>query len=119
MTDIGGLRVAEVSTLKLKHPLTGDELEGAEVDLVGHDSAKFRAMVHTDARKIIGGEKSDPAETEAVLFRRCCELTVAIRGITADGKPITEAEELYRDYPWAYEQAQAFILRRANFMKPA
>lgn len=119
--DLKGLKVANSATLKLRHPVTGKELKGVELELMGRDSAEFRRMVHEDARKMQErqGKADDPESVEERSLQRTAALTVAIRGLEEDGKPISDAVRLYQEYPWVYEQAQAFILSRANFLPKA
>ncbi len=117
--DFAKLKVSDVATLKLKHPVSGLVIEGAEVDLIGRDSKQFKKFVMEEARMQAQGVKQSAEDVDESSFKRAVQLTAAIRGITENGKPVTDPAHLYREYPWALEQAQLFILTRSNFLLEA
>lgn len=108
--DLSKHIVADWATLKI---------EDAEIDLYGRDSAKFKVMVHEDARRLKDGKTLTPEEIEAQSFERVCSMTKDIRGIELDGEEVKDPAKLYKLAPGVLEKAQVFILQRANFLPKA
>lgn len=117
--DFANLKVSDTATLKLKNPKTGLIIDGAEIDLMGRDCTVFKQMVREEARMQAQGIKQDVDSVEENSLKKTAQMTVAIRGVEENGKPITDALYLYKTYPWAFEQAQLFILTRSNFLPNA
>lgn len=115
------LKPNDTAVLKLKHPVTGDELEGVEITLCGSDSEKFRSLQKDAAREAISKktQKIDFEKLEEKTIERLAALTVSIVGLEdEDGKPIS-ATTLYTDYKWAREQVDVFIMERQHFLPNA
>lgn len=108
--DLSKHIVADWATLKI---------EDAEIDLYGRDSAKFKAMVHEDARRLKDGKTLSPEEVESENFQRICAMTKDIRGIEMDGAPVKDPAQVYKLAPGIFEKVQVFILQRANFLPKA
>ena len=115
--NFSSLKVSDTGVLKLRHPLTGEVIEGAEIVMLGRDSKAFRNLVYEQAK--LGALSEDVKANDERNLERCCTLVVSISGIEEDGVPITDPMKLFTGYPWALEQAQVFILNRANFIQPA
>lgn len=120
--DLLSLLPKESAVMKLKHPATGEEIDGMELDIFGSDSRKFRDLQKEAAREILNrkrGAEIDLDENEAKAIKRLAELTGGIRGIEEDGKPVTDAVYLYGKYAWIREQVDKYITDRANFLPKA
>lgn len=108
--DLSKHIVADWATLKI---------EDAEIDLYGRDSAKFKDMVHAFERARDKEKQDTVADIEKRAFDRTVAMTKEIRGIELDGKPVTDAQQLYTLCPGIYEQALEFLNRRSNFLPKA
>jgi hypothetical protein len=108
--DLNKHIVADWATMKI---------EDAEIDLYGRDSAKFKSMIHEEARRLKDGKAITPEQIDLENFSRICALTKDIRGIEMNGDPIKDPEKLYKLAPGIFEKAQIFILQRANFLPKA
>ena len=122
----------EGATLELRHPATGEKLTyGKDNDKIMH---LILAGVDSDAYKKAQRKVADRRFKQQQKFRQV-RLTSAmiedeaIEILTAvtlggklfmDGKETTvdanNAGDIYREYPWIKEQADAFIEDRSNFL---
>jgi hypothetical protein len=120
--DLLSLLPSESAVMKLKHPATGEEIEGIELDIFGSDSKRFRDLQLAAAKEILGrkrGAEIDLDDNESKAIQRLASLTGDIRGMTEDGKPVTDAAYLYGKYKWIREQVDLYITDRSNFLPKA
>ena len=120
--DLLSLLPYDSAVMKLKHPVTGEELKGIELDIFGSDSKRFRDLQLAAAKEIMGrksGTAIDLDDNETKAISRLAALTGEIRGMTEDGKPVTDAAYLYGKYKWIREQVDGYITNRANFLPKA
>ena len=124
----------EGATLELRHPATGEILKYGGKKDQEHTMHLILAGVDSDAYKKAQRKVTDRRFKQQQKFRQL-RLTSsmledeAIEILTAvtlggklfmDGKEVTvdanNAGEIYREYPWIKEQADAFIEDRSNFL---
>jgi hypothetical protein len=120
--DLLNLLPSDSAVMRLKHPATGEEIDGIELDIFGSDSRKFRELQKDAAKEILSrkrGAEIDLDDNEAKAIKRLAELTGEIRGMEEGGKPVTDAVYLYSKYKWIREQVDTFITDRANFLPKA
>ncbi len=112
--DISNLSPNETAKLALKHPLTGEEMEGCYLVVYGSDSKVYRQMLLDVARERV--DKKDDADAP---IRGIARLVKEIHGLEENGKPIADPFYLLTNYPWVREQADVFVMKRANFLPNA
>lgn len=119
--DISNLSVSEVACLDLLHPLTGEPIPGANLLMYGSDSAKYREMMIDIGRKRVErkGEPMTADEQAKEEITRLASLIKEIRGLEENGKNIADPVHLLTKYPWVREQADRFVMVRANFLPKA
>ncbi len=129
MSKFGNLKLNSdaVARMYLTDPVSGLDLQGddgtkAWIDLYSSDSAVAREF---DRRLLEARSKSrtppTPEQLEEQLFRRAAELTKGWNLVDREGKVLEvpcnhqNALELYKELPWALEQALDFSRNRANY----
>lgn len=120
--DLLNFLPSDSAVMRLKHPATGEEIDGIELEIFGSDSRKFRELQKEAAREILNrkrGAAVDLDDNEEKAIKRLAELTGEIRGMEEGGKPVTDAFYLYSKYKWIREQVDTFITDRANFLPKA
>lgn len=110
-------------TLEVLHPVTGERL-GISINLVGADSAKFKAARNAQIRKRIGKRGlTDPEVLDDDDARLLAACTLDWSGVEMNGQSVEFSEkaafDLYKRFPWLREQAAAFVGDRANFLPVA
>jgi hypothetical protein len=108
--------------MELKDPITGDGLD-AFITLAGVDSAAFRKAQDDCASARIRNQVNTISikdiRKENIYSLASC--TLAWRGIEEGGTPIPFSKQavidLYTRYPWVFEQVNAFIGNRANYLR--
>lgn len=116
--------------LQIKHPATGETLEGTTIMLRGSDSPEFQVAAQQIMNKRLAAmnRKGTVYEVSAeVLLRDGIENLVAVtigwEAIELDGKTLefstANARRLYSDkrFPWLREQVDEFVSDRRNFLK--
>ena len=105
---------------------TGEETD-IEILLAGADSEQFRdAKRQWDRRRRDKLERGRGLPTADELEKARLETLVACtldwRNLEIDGQPLAcnkvAAHQVYRNFPWLREQADAFIDDRRNFLPP-
>jgi hypothetical protein len=112
--------------LKLRDPVKGKPLP-ARLKLLGMDSDRYRAKSHELQRRRQEELAQDPKarltpdEIEARSMEIVAACTVGWEGLKHKGEALAfkdeaSALELYRGWPWIFDQAQLAVLDRANFL---
>ena len=120
--DLSECEQEETAVIQLVHPSTGDEI-GATITVYGQDSELFRKETRkaearfTEYARRNRGKFMPPEDRAAMDMAKVVACTKSIDGLLFNGAPLTDAEDVYTRFPWIYEQAQAGIAERANFMK--
>jgi hypothetical protein len=108
--------------MELKDPVTGEGLD-AFITLAGVDSKAFRKAQDDCANARIRNQANTfgikDIRKENVFSLAAC--TLGWRGIEEDGAAIPFSKQavidLYTSYPWIFEQVNAFIGNRANYLR--
>ena len=109
------------ATLQVRHPVSGIELEGVTIKVVGTDSKRFRDILKNKAREQMN-RKNKPidlqkAEKESIEMLAAC--TLGWTGISEGGTELQFSTEnaimMYKKYLWLREQVDEFMNDRANF----
>lgn len=121
--SLDSLESDDTTTIQLTNPKTGDDIEGATVEVYGQDSEIFRA----ESRKVQAkaadymrrnrGKVMPPEDFERLDRAKVIACTKSINGLSYKGQPLTDPQELFNRFPWAFEQVVAGIMDRANFIK--
>ena len=111
----------EGAEMKLLHPVT-EEFLGAVFILVGADSEVYKKLRRKMTDKRLKQKKLTKVTAQSIdedglnLLVNC---TVSWRNLLVNGQmvPFSQkaAREVYTEYPWIAEQANAFIGDRGNF----
>ena len=131
-TQTGSTAGAELVVLGLNgEPLLNGKGEQHVLILLGPDSLQYRRQMHKQTAKRVQaaaeaqerGERytPDPIESDSDAAAVLAALTKGWRGfLDRDGAPIEFTAEavlaLYSRFPVIREQADAFVVRRANFL---
>jgi len=120
------------ATMHVAHPVTGVALsqeDGSPVSLIlaGEDSERFRKQDRTARSRRLARQQQGRAmklsadELDSDALEMLVAVTVGWSGLALDGADLPyspdNARKLYTRLPWLREQAQAFVLDRANFLK--
>lgn len=120
------------AVLELLHPTSGAVLtqsDGSKVTitLAGEDSERYRRATRASIDRRLKAQQSGrrlqlyAEEMENDAIERLVAVTISWSGIgMGEGDlPFSAdaARALYRKLPWVREQAEAFVLDRANFLK--
>jgi len=123
--DAAELEMVDTATITLKHPRTGEEMEGATVEVYGPDSeffqtatTKMRARI-TDFITRNRGAKTEQKQkfTEEKERERNISCIKAVNGLGFNGEPITDPKDACSRLPWVYSQACAGMDDSGNFIK--
>lgn len=132
LSTLDTLKAAEDGmTLEVRHPTTGAVLsngDGRAVALIlaGADSerSKRAERAATNRRLKMAGRRSatiTAEELEADALEVLAACTLGWSGFAVNGQELectpANAKQLYGQYPWLREQADAFRSDRANFLK--
>lgn len=120
-------RGSEGSWMVLRHPGTGEPLgeedKRSRVLLLGGDSVEARRFqqARTDQRLQDSQTRTlSSADVEADDIEGVVALTRGFENIELDGQPVTyspeNARKLYKRFIWMREQANRYIVNRANFL---
>lgn len=128
--DISKIEVTEAETgslMQVRHPVTGETIEGAGVRLRGMDSKAGRSIQRKRNLRLIqavaAAKKGEAMESDedGAEIEELAALTVEFVGLEIDGNPIGSDPELIRQawarLPWLVDQARNYIYDRANFMQ--
>lgn len=116
--------------LQLRHPITGDILEGTTIMLRGSDSPEFQkaSQAALNRRLEVMNRKGSGSLVSAEMIQKdmvenLVAVTIGWEGIEMDGNPYSyspvNARLLFGDirFPWLREQVDAFVGDRKNFLK--
>lgn len=120
-------RGSEGSWMELRHPATGEPLgeEGkrSRLLLLGGDSPEARLFQQQRADQRLRDSQSrvlSASDIEADDIEGLVALTRGLENIEVDGKQVSYSPEamrlLYRRFIWLREQANRWIVNRANFL---
>lgn len=116
--DLSILKPSETATMQVKHPLTGEPIEGALIELYGTDSRHYFGLQMDDVISRARGKFSDDENLKDRLLAKFVAMTKSVKGLEYNGEPL-DAKTLYTEFPWALEQVQKFVDDRANFFQSA
>jgi hypothetical protein len=113
--------------LDIMHPSTGENL-GITITLLGKDSDEFQRVSRAQSKRRIEKTRRGmrgPVVTQEEVDQDGIELLAACTtgwtGVVMSGKEVpfsrSEAEKLYREFPWMREQIDVAIGDRSNFIK--
>jgi len=108
------------AVLTIKHPMTGEPLEGVTITVIGRDSPSVRAAMLEIERRKAKGETIDRDEEGLELLS---SVVKGWEGIEFEGQPLefskANARKLFSDprTEWIGEQVGPFALSRRNFAK--
>jgi len=123
LTDIDTIAGSDTGAkLELRHPATGEKLEGSWIKLAGPDSkiakqrrAEIRRKMRRTGRQ---GLDFDALEAEAAETR--VAVTLSWGGIELENGAVKctpdNVRKVYEDFPWIAEQVDEFQGDRANFI---
>lgn len=120
--DLAELEQTDTATMEIVHPSTGDEI-GASVTLYGQDSDIFRAESrkaearYTEYSRRNRGKFMPPEDREKLDKAKVVACVKSIDGLAYKGKALTDAGEVFAQFPWIYEQCVSFVMDRAGFLK--
>lgn len=122
--DVAGLEQVETAVVTLKHPTTGDELEGVTIEIYSPESEVFKAATTRMRARITDfltrnrGAKTEikQKKTEEYEMDRNISCIKSITGLTENGKPL-EAKDACTRFGWVYQQATAAMDDQSNFIK--
>ena len=123
--DLASLEQVDTATITLKHPVTGEELEGVTVEVYGPDSPFFQAATTKMRARITDfitrnrGAKTDVKQkfTEERERERNISCIKSIGGLVYKGEPVTEPADACERFPWIYAQSTAGMDDSGNFIK--
>lgn len=111
--------------LTLLHPQTGEALP-AKVRILGVDSEAYQRTQRNQNRRRLEKQarnrryRTTLEEVDAELMELVVAVTVGWSGMALDGKPFEytaeNAKVLYTRCPWAFDQVQAAVVDRGNFL---
>lgn len=115
----------EGSVLELLHPVTSEVVRDEKdkpfsLTLIGSDSDAFKRSMRRNVEKRMNNKSKkvdlDSSEMDGINILASCttDCYLILNGKKVDAKDIAE---VYKDFPWVREQAEAFINDRANFIK--
>ncbi len=116
--DLAALKPAETATMQVNHPLTGEPIEGASIELYGTDSRHYFGLQLDDVISRARGKFSEDEDLKDRLLAKFVAMTKSVKGLEYNGEPL-DAKTLYTEFPWALEQVQKFVDDRANFFQSA
>ena len=122
--DLLQLLPVDSVAVKLKHPVTGDELD-ATINIYGKDSSVFKNAIKQRAKAQIArkSKELDLDANDKDNIDVLADCTKSWSGIAEGSKEITfsrdAAIELYTKYVWIREQIDIAIGDRANFFMNA
>lgn len=124
----------EGATLEVRHPTTGIVLMNGEakpvtLTLAGSDSdramkaerAALNRRFKANANRRGTSSSMTAEELDSDTLDKLAACTLGWSGFVVEGSEVectpANARQLYRQWPWLREQAQAFVDDRANFLK--
>lgn len=123
--DLSSLSISESSKLILKHPVTGDELDGS-ILLCGKDSDTYRKQYGEMIKKISSdqakGSDSDFVKLDIDVYVAC---TIGWENISIGDDQLEFTPDnvrmVYTDqrFKWLHDQVVEFVGKRENFMQRA
>lgn len=127
MIDLSTLAAQETAQIPLTHPATRQEIPGVAIVMYGPGSAQYvqaRARCQAAIIKLGVSGDVDPAEADKHAVQLLVDLTVRMKGLERDGKPIDTPEQIravYSDpaFGWLREQADKGAVNWANFLPQA
>lgn len=134
--DFSKLDVATTASageaLELKHPVTGEILQGVKIFLRGMDSPEFQNTKRVALNRRLEQSARRGSQAPITVERLDQDnidifvaVTIGWEGVELDGKLIEFSPEkarlLYNDrrFPWVVEQIDEFVGDRKNFYKPS
>lgn len=118
--DLLQLLPVDCVDVKLKHPVSGDELD-ATIKVYGKDSSVFQNAIKQRAKAQIARKSKDIdlESNEKDSIELLADCTQGWSGISEGGKQIectrSNAVDIYTKYKWIREQVDIAIGDRANF----
>ena len=118
--DLLQLLPVDCVDVKLKHPVSGDELD-ATIKVYGKDSSVFQNAIKQRAKAQIARKPKDIdlESNEKDSIELLADCTQGWSGISEGGKQIectrSNAVDIYTKYKWIREQVDIAIGDRANF----
>lgn len=118
--DLLQLLPVDCVDVKLKHPVSGDELD-AKIKVYGKDSSVFQNAIKQRAKAQITRKSKDIdlESNEKDSIELLADCTKDWQGISEGGKQIEctrqNAIDIYTKYKWIREQIDIAIGDRANF----
>ena len=123
--DIDDIKFEDGTEMPVLHPTTGEPLvddkgQAATITLAGVDSDIYRKITNklTNKRykKMSRSQKQTIEKVEAESLEIICACTLGFKGISAGGKEIKTAKELYAGRKWLVQQADEWMHDRANYL---
>jgi len=122
----------EGAVMELRHPATGavlnqDDGSPVTITLAGSDSERYRKAERSNQNRRLKnsagrrGLTVTSEELENDNLEVLAAATVAWAGIVLHGESldctVANARKVFKEIPWAREQAEQFVAERANFLK--
>ena len=116
--------------MEVIHPDTEEPIAGMTITLMGQDSAAYRKLALKKQQAVLSrlskGKKAadfKAEQIEADTIDELVALTVTWSGFERGEDEIAPTpanfREIYTEFRWIREQAQAFVADRANFFRKA
>lgn len=118
--DLSSVSVKPYSTLIIKHPVTGEDLD-ISIDIYGKDSKHYRDLWQALLKKAADKKiKAESYEAEALdVYVMCTKswVNVELDGKTLECTP-KNVRMIYTNesYLWLHEQVLEFVGNRENFI---
>lgn len=102
-------------------PIYNDNGVQVRLKLLGHDSAKYQSEQRKMAKRL-AGKKPQIEALESAGRELLASVVVGWEGILDDDGNDADCNfknviELFKQEPWAFSQADEFVMERANFIK--
>lgn len=119
--DLSAFKPKDTFTFNLRHPATDEKLD-ITITVCSSDSKKYRAVVHRLRNERMGKRNakvtSEQVENNAVEILVAC--TESWDNMLYDGQALectpANVRMIYIALPWVYEQVDAAIGDRTNFL---
>lgn len=123
--DLATLEQVDTAIIDLKHPVTGEDLEGVTVEVYGPDSEHFKAATTKMRARITDfltrnrGAKTEQKQkvTEERERERNISCIKSINGLSYNGEPVTDPKDACERFGWIYTQATSGMDDQSNFIK--
>lgn len=123
--DLSSLEQVDTTTVPLMHPVTGEEIEGASIEVYSPDSAHFKTATTKMRSRITDfisrnrGAKTEVKQKVTEDHERVRNISCikSITGLNYKGDPITDPADACEKFSWIYTQACAAMDDQGNFIK--